>query len=204
MAMNHAQSQPDDDPAIQSFLADFSKEPGVLWRTGRSGAANDLEKSYLSHKILQQRLGVGRVQELLKALFNGRDEHPPNADHVTHHYLRTFSILLRIGFGRMILYFIKGQLKDSHLPYLSKPTKFPSSSNQIDLFSEFYKEQWGFCAQLMEYDMGYQLEPNIILPILELDVIYEEGGSATMYKMVVDEDYNEMMPRDDDDLVSDF
>ena len=202
MATVEARPQPDDDLAVQSFLTEFSKEPGSLWRTGRSGAANNIEKKYISYKTLQQRLDVGRVQELLNALFRGRDEHPPDAGRVQQYYLRTLAILTRIGFGRMILYFIKRQLKDSRLPYLSKPSDFPSSSNQRDLFSEFYKEQWGFCAQLMEYDMGYQLEPNVILPILHMEVIYEEGGSAIMYKIEVDEDYNEILPGDDEDLVS--
>lgn len=54
----------------------------------------------------------------------------------------------------------------------------------------------------MKYDMGYRLPPNIILPILNMDVIYEEGGSATMYKIQVDEDYNELQPEDDNDRVS--
>lgn len=202
MALVNARQQSDDNPVIQSFLQEFSKEPGNLWRIGRSGAANDIKNKYISCKTLQQSLDISRVQELLDALFGDRDEHPPDAGRVTKFFLRTFAILIRIGFGRMILYFIKQQLNDARLPYHSKPTNFPSSSNQLDLFSEFYKEQWGFSAQLMEYDMGYQLEQNTILPITNMEMIYAEGGSAMMYLIEIDEDYNAIRPPDDEDLVS--
>ena len=197
------QLQPDDEPVIQDFLNNFGqKKPQTIWRPGRVGATNDSKRPYVSSKILYARLDLGRVRALLDALFKNWDKSAPDAEYTREHCLRTFAILITIGHGRMIYEFAKRpNLHDRHLPHLSEPHDFPSST-QVNLFSQFYGKQWGFCPQPMVYNMSHRLPPNVILPILKMDVIDEDGGSASMHKIQVDEDHNGLQPPDDNDLVS--
>ncbi|KAL9611816.1 MAG: hypothetical protein Q9167_003584 [Letrouitia subvulpina] len=194
------QWQPDDEPAIQDFLNQFGKgKPQLTWRLGRVGPANNKKIPYVSGETLRTKLDLGKVQNLLNALFRNWDKPAPDAEYIQKNCLRSFAILLAIGYGRIIFFFAQHpNLHDQHLPHLKEPQDFPSLT-KVNLFSHFYEKQWAFCAQTMKYDMGYRLPPDIILPILNMDVIYQEGGSATMYKIQVDEDYNELQPEDDND-----
>ncbi|KAG8531140.1 uncharacterized protein KY384_004498 [Bacidia gigantensis] len=194
------QLQPDDDPDIQEFLNEFGRQRAPpTWRSGRVGPANDREVPYVSEKTLRTKLDVGRVQKLLNALYKTWEKPTPKADFIRKHCLRTFAILLTIGHGRMIYVFAKHpNLQDQHLPYLKEPLNFPTSTH-VNLFSRFYEAQWAFCVQTMRYDMGYRISQDTILPILAMNAVYEEGGSATMYKIQVDEDCNELQPADDFD-----
>ena len=197
------QLQSDDEPVIQEFLDDFGqKKPQTIWRSGRGGAANESERLYVSKETLYAKLDLGRVRDLLNALFKNWDKPTPDADYIRKHCLRTFAILITIGYGRMIHIFEKHpNLHDRHLPHLVEPQGFPSLT-KVNLFSQFNDRQWGFCPLLMVYDMSYRLPSDVILPILKMDIIDEEGGSAMLYKIQVDEDYNNLQPQDDDDLVS--
>ena len=197
------QLQSDDEPVIQRFLDDFGqKKSQTIWRSGRVGAANDSERPYVSGKTLYAKLDLGRVRDLLNALFKNWDKPTLDPDYIRKHCLRTFAILITIGYGRMIYTFAKHpNLLDRHLPHLSEPQDFPSLT-KTNLFSQFFEKQWSFCALPMVYDMNYRLPPDFILPILKADVIDEEGGSAILYKIQVDEDHNELQPQNGDDLVS--
>ena len=195
--------QNDDDPIIQAFLQDFGLQSNrEIWRTGRGGALNDQERLYVPEKTLHSKLTRNHVQDLLNALFKGWDRPAPEAETIRSNCLRSFCVLLVIGHGRLIYLFSRhDHLHDRYLPHLTKPTNFPAST-RIDLFEKFYKQQWSFCAQRMVYDMSSQLSTDVVLPFLSMEIIDEEGGSAIVHKIEIDQDHNELQPVDDADRVS--
>jgi hypothetical protein len=104
-------------------------------------------------------------------------------------YVRVFAILLRIGKGRFIDYFVRHLgLSDNHLPFLQRPPDFPTSP---DFFNEFYERQWMFCPQTLEYSRSVIFPPRMVLPILAKEKI-GAGGDAIVHKIVVHSAYNKL------------
>lgn len=137
------------------------------------------------------------VEALLKELFANPDQSAPDAADVLKSYLRPFAILLCIGSGHMISYFVEHpSLQDRCLPFSVEPQDFPVSTSR-NLFRAFYEEQWKFCALRLEYNRGYRLPDEYILPIISKEQI-GDGGSANLYKIVVDESYNSLVASDTD------
>ncbi|KAL9604134.1 MAG: hypothetical protein Q9219_000722 [cf. Caloplaca sp. 3 TL-2023] len=136
-----------------------------------------------------------RVENLLTWLF-GRDwTKVIDAETVRNHHLRSFSILLLIGHGKMIEYFVKYRsLQDHQLPYQTRPKDFPHSSWDQNFFDRFYDNQWQFCPMSLEYNMDLHLEKEEILPILHKEEL-GRGGDAIAYKIVVDSEHNKLVPK---------
>lgn len=197
------QLQPDDEPVIQEFLSEFGqRQPQTIWRRGRCGPDSTSEKLYVSEKALEARLDLERVRDLLHALFKNWDKPAPDAEYIRKHCLRTLAILICIGYGRMIHTFQQHpHLHDEKLPFHSEPQHFPSST-QANLFQMFYEKQWSFCALLMQYKMESRLSSHMILPVLQRSIIDEESGSAILYKIQIDEDYNRLQPQNDETVSS--
>lgn len=116
-----------------------------------------------------------------------------DANYVRGNYLRSFAILLCIGKGHLIHHFQQHQsLQDDKLPYGTRPDEFPFTTP--DEFQEFKNAQWQFCAPTLNYTMNSCFKEEDILPIISKDKI-GEGGSAIIYKIVVDENYNSLLPQ---------
>lgn len=187
----HFESQPDHDPRIQEFLK-WSKSPDTS-RIGCGGFENGGERAYIPLEKLKERLTRRRVEGLLAALFDNGETSAPDVSVIIRHYLRPFVILLRIGEGRMIHQFVNHKsLEDDRLPLLQEPSEFPSST-QSDIWTAFRQEQWAFCALTLEYSMGLHIRPDEILPIIHKEMI-AEGGSSFTYKIIVDKDYDKLVP----------
>ena len=134
-----------------------------------------------------------RLEKLLDAVLDSHERPAVEANYVREHYLQSLATLLCIGEGRMIHHFQQYKsLRDQKLPYRTRPDDFPITTP--DKFEEFKKEQWQFCASKLEYGMNDRFKEEDILPITRKDKI-GEGGSAIIYKVVVDEDYNSLRPR---------
>lgn len=184
-------SQPDHDTYIQDFLK-WSKSPHTF-RIGCGGFENEEERKYIPLKELRERLNRRSVEDLLGALFDNGERLAPDVDVIISHYLRPFAILLGIGEGRMIYQFVRHKtLEDDRLPLLQKPSEFPSSTRG-DIWAAFRQEQWAFCALTLEYNMGLRIGPDDILPINHKEKI-AEGGSSITYKILVDRDYDKLVP----------
>ena len=194
--------QPDSHPVVQEFLRDFQIErPRSIWRVGRSGFKNEVESKYISSKTLAEQLPLERVEKLLAALFEGWNRPTPDARLVRDSYLRSFAILLCIGAGRYIhLFTDEYHLQDHYLPHDNKPSKFPASSNR-DLFDAFRAAQPPFCPYRLNFNIGNTLGENDILPINSQERV-DEGGSAIIWKVVVDGEYDSLVPREGDTAVS--
>lgn len=185
------ESQPDDQPAIQDFLRwNRSEETQSL---GCGGPGNDLNRRYLSRVKLEKYFSKRRVNRILEALFTGQERQVPDAESIINHYLRPFAILLCIGFGRMIRHFWQHKsLQDHLLPFHTPPHQFPSST-MCNLFEKFCREQWCFCAVKFDYKINCHLATAEIIPITQIEKI-DEGGSAIIYKITVDRDYDDLVP----------
>lgn len=134
-----------------------------------------------------------QLENLLDAVLDGNDRSAVDPNYIRSHYLQSFAILLCIGEGRMIQHFQQqSSLRDQKLPHRTKPDDFPFTSP--DKFEEFKHEQWQFCASSLEYGMSHRFKEEDILPIIRKEKI-GEGGSAIIYKIVVDESYNSLRPR---------
>ncbi|KAL8769016.1 MAG: hypothetical protein Q9209_004933 [Squamulea sp. 1 TL-2023] len=185
--------QPESAPGIQHFLQ-WKSRPGIR-KIGCGGPDNTLGSHYISQAVLQDYLTVDKIKTLLDELFEDSSQSPVNADRVRAKYLRPFAILLSCGCGRMIRHFHKHQgLQDTSLPFRSEPEDFPKSAIK-NLFETFRKEQWQFYPIQLDYDMSDDLANDYILPITAKEEI-GNGGSAILYKIIVDEAYNTLKPVD--------
>ncbi|KAG8534060.1 uncharacterized protein KY384_000903 [Bacidia gigantensis] len=196
MAINSVELQRDDLEPIQEFL---------LWVQGNRCPEQDDPTStfrsryFIPYTRLKSYLGsTKKLERLLDALYPGQDasELPPRKN-ITEQYLRTFSILLCIGMGRFVKHFVQhDSLQDSKLPFTSRPARFPVSSDpNFDIFELFQRRQWEFCAQTLKYDMHNYFDTESVLPIIRRKKI-AEGGSARVYKIELEAEYNELEPPD--------
>ena len=194
--------QPDSYSAIQEFLRDFKGErPQSIWRVGRSGFKNEVESKYISSETLAGQLPLERVERLLAALFEESARPTPDARVVRDYYLRSFAILLCIGAGQFISHFTDHvHLRDQYLPHDNKPLHFPTSTN-CDLFALFKAEQPPFCPYSLEFDIGDILGEHDILPINSQERV-DEGGSAIIWKVLVDGEYDNLVQRGGNTKVS--
>ena len=193
-----AELQPEDRPAIQEFYQWRSDSSNS--RSGCKGSDNATGSRYIPQVALEAYLTTERIRTLLEELFDTKNPEP-DPDRVRKKYLRQFAILLSAGFGRLIRHFVNHRYEDKDLPFKGKPTSFPKSTTR-DLFSEFCKKQWQFCAMQLDWDMSDDgVDSDCILPIFEKEEI-DRGGSAILHKITVDEDYNNLVPAGQPDTAS--
>ena len=186
--------QDDTDSEIQAFL--HWVRQAHCTKNG-DATTNALSCSFVPYSKLVEYLDPRlRLQRLLDALFREQDPvDRPDAKSIARGYLRAFAILLCIGRGRFITYFLEHEsLNDQKLPFLARPTNFPISSS--DFFDAFNQRQWAFCVGNLKYGMHVHLETHRILPIIESEKI-GSGGSAVIYKIKVLDEYNELEPSRD-------
>lgn len=184
------ETQPEHDDQIQAFHRWIASTR----RQGIGGPSHGIQCGLIPASAVKEYLGADhRVERLLGSLFNSETVRELDAEVIREHYLRPLAILLLIGEGRMIKHFIRYQsLQDHHLPYRTRPNDFPFSSDP-SLFQRFYNQQWQFCATYLEYNMNLHLQKEDILPITHKEKI-GSGGNAIIYKVVVEKEYNKLVP----------
>ncbi|KAI4126118.1 MAG: hypothetical protein LQ338_003923, partial [Usnochroma carphineum] len=180
-------TQPDQDAECQAFLK-------WIRSARRSGTVTGY--GFIPVSAVKDYLGANqRVESLLTSLFGKDFAKTVDAETVRKHYLRPLAILLWIGQGDMIRHFVRYQsLKDHQLPFRTCPEDFPISPQDPNFFRRFFNEQWQFCATDLEYNMDLHLHKEEILPILHKQEI-GRGGNAIVSKIVVDEEYNRLVPQ---------
>lgn len=134
-----------------------------------------------------------RTRQLLRALAQpGTVPLPSHVICQDHSYRRVLCILVRMGQGQLIQHFTEHDvLCDQYLPFTTKPHMFPLGS---DFFAEFQSKQWEFCAANITRKYNVNVESKQILPFVELEK-QREGGSSTIYKIRIHEDYDLLWPR---------
>ena len=133
------------------------------------------------------------LENLLDAVLEDHERSAVDADYVREHYLQSFAILVCIGAGALIHHFQQYEtLRDEKLPHRTLPDGFPITTPHK--FDDFKNAQWQFCPKILEYNMTSRFKEEDILPIIRKEKI-GEGGSAIIYKIVVEESYNSLRPR---------
>lgn len=187
------ETQPDQDDEIQAFHRWISAS--TTRRSGVGGSSHATQCDFIPPSAVREYLAAGRrVEDLLTSLFGREASRGIDADGVREHYLRPLAILLAIGQGPMIKHFVQYRsLQDHRLPYRTPPQDFPFSSDP-EFFQRFHNQQWQFCAADLEYNMNLHLHQEEILPITYKEEI-GHGGNGIIYKIVVDEEYNKLVPQ---------
>ena len=177
--------------ALQAFHKWKRSTEAQLLGTG--GLHFETECPFIPRSKLEEYFGShGRVEDLLDALLDSNHRPAVDPAFVQEHYLQSFAILLCIGQGHLIHHFHEyNSLRDQKLPYHTQPDDFPITTPNI--FEDFKQEQWQFCASKLEYTMNGRFKKEEILPITYKEPI-GEGGSAIIYRIVIEESYNSLHP----------
>ena len=161
--------------------------------SGFGGPAFETGHSFIPRSHLEEYFDrPRRLENLLDVVLDAskRPEVDPNL--VRLHYPRCFATLLCIGEGSMVSHFYQHEsLRDEKLPFRARPAEFPTTSP--DKFKDFQDAQWQFCAVNLKYGMNGHFKRDDIVPIIHREKI-GEGGSAIVYKIVVDQNYHSLRP----------
>ncbi|KAL9082442.1 MAG: hypothetical protein Q9165_008894 [Trypethelium subeluteriae] len=189
---SHGIAQPDSSPCIQEFH-NWLRSNQAIGRCGRVDAG-DSDAFFVPAQALEQFFTPDRLKKILKALFEAK----PPASHVSpdtirNNYLKALAILLKIGDGRYIEWFVHyPNLRDQNLPFFDRPQNFPiTTGSGPDLFRRFTESQWSFCAPIIKYDIDTRWEPDRILPILCKEK-KGEGASGATYRIELHPTHNEL------------
>lgn len=198
--MSPSAPQPDyAAPVIQEFLEWISKH-GVIGTKGPSVIPNC---SFMPLPDLNAYLKAeSRTSKLLRALYPDRD-HELSIEYIESWHPRAFTILTLMGKGTYIEDFVQHHnLRDSHLPFLEKPSHFPIDPNDPKFWEKFYQRQFAFCAHYFRYNENRtMIEDPCILPIISKEVL-GQGGSAAIYKIKLHSHYDQLNPYAEDSRVS--
>ena len=178
--------QPNHTASIQRFL-EWQRTSS---RRGTLGPKEEKTGHYIPRSALHAYFhSHSKVKEILTDLLPGQYV---DASYVWNHYRWGFAILLSINEGSYIREFVEhSELQDSRLPFPETPPKgFPASSDN-KLFASFYNQQWIYHPLDLRYRMRGQIPENVILPI-QVQEKLGRGGSANVYKIEVDEEYNKL------------
>ena len=163
---------------------------------GRGGIGLEANVPFISESRLTEYLKTpNQVERLLDDVLDSSQRADVVPGYIRGHYRKTFAILLSIGRGDLIHHFQQYEsLKDHNLPHRSKPSDFPLQEQ--DIFESFQKAQWQFCPTKFYRDMNnarFDLEE--VLPIVRKEILNPKiTGSAKVYKIVIDGDYNHLQP----------
>lgn len=188
-----AERQPDDNPAIQSFLR-WANAPNTSC-LGCRGTKSKIVCPFIPYKRVQAYFTESRrIHALLIALLPEKDVGQlPSTDTIKERYLRVFSILILINRGRFINHFVHHDiLDDQHLPLESPSHSWPNST-EAGFFESFYQKQWLFYPAVFERHMDRHLDENRTLPIVEKESL-GEGVSAIAQRVVIEEGSNRLTP----------
>ena len=185
-------AQPEYDVEIQAFRRWFSSSQ--TRRSGVGGSSHATRCEFIPFSACKKYLGAHRrVENLLISLFGEEAARNIDAQYIREHNLRSLAILLVISEGPMIKHFVRyTSLQDHRLPHRTRPDDFPFSPDP-KFFERFRDQQWQFCATTLRYRLDHDLHKEEILPITHKEEI-GSGGNAVIFKIVVDEEYNELVP----------
>jgi hypothetical protein len=112
------------------------------------------------------------------------------AKNISSSCLRAFCILLEIGKLQYLQSFLDTpELGNRHLPFYTKPTRFPISPASPTFFFEFYAAQWKYCPIYLEYMLCPSLVDTQPLPFTQKTRI-GRGADSKTYKIEVAQCYN--------------
>ena len=107
--------------------------------------------------------------------------------------LLVFSMLLELGRGDLIHYFLRSGLTDSKLPFpmtsLKQAKTSGDRSETDDLTRQIFERQWAYCPLIFDLGMGVDLPSSTVIPIQQRQQINSKGGTASIWQIVVPEEF---------------
>jgi hypothetical protein len=115
--------------------------------------------------------------------------------------LRVFSILLKMDFGRIVHLLRRKEFFDNKLPIdlLALRNGFKQlkeenphvlgSTNALDLADRFDEYQWAFCPVNFDHFQDGDYQKNHIIPIRSQQAINDKGLTASLWQIVVEEEF---------------
>ncbi|KAI1623066.1 hypothetical protein EDD37DRAFT_651254 [Exophiala viscosa] len=187
-----ATKQPDHHPIIQSFRkwVDDNSVPGTLGDTEKPNT-----QFMIGSRLETYLKDASNTRNLLRALWDSEDP-PLQSQDILGKCSKGFAILLLIGMGKYIQYFVQyDSLWDGHMPFdrESPPAKFPTTDMCPDFFQRFVERQWQFFSHHFHNSVDIHLAPERILPI-KSKVLIGTGGFADLYKITVHTAYDGLTP----------
>jgi hypothetical protein len=153
------------------------------------------QRRFIPSRMLHEYMSMDRIRELVTAVF-APDESPVRPDDIFPNYVEVFCILLRIGRGNYIEYFVRMRsLSSAQLPLNLdlKPGNFPRVNVDPGLYKTFCRSQWEFCAAVFRSPMvDVQFEDDRVLPIVQKDLLGEKHGAKT-YRIRLEESYDKLV-----------
>lgn len=143
-----------------------------------------------------------KLNKILSEAFES-DDIPVDSEVIIRGYSAVFCILLRIGKGKYIEYFVQyEELSDHRLPFDPEnlPARFPVATDDPEFPQRFCEKQWMYCVPTFDRPMlDKRFEHNRLLPIT-----YKErcagGRSAIIYKITLYGPHNKLL-QDNSQLV---
>lgn len=188
---------PESHPVVQEFLSTLSKPEFRC--LGIRADTMEATHGYISLAAIQEAVRKPGMLESLVESVIPRGLAQDDITAIRSQYLRVFCILLRCRCGSEIQAFIHNiNLCDGALPF-EMESDFASLSEQLQvassaLFRIFYHQRWEFCPEVLRYGMDVGLDKNVIIPVSKINKI-SNTGTAEIYKIVIDEEYNELRGR---------
>ncbi|KAL8744272.1 MAG: hypothetical protein Q9184_008017, partial [Pyrenodesmia sp. 2 TL-2023] len=148
--------QLDSNPTIQKLIkwVHSTKDLGMRCTAGEESVYN-WEVPYISRRALEGYFSRDHaIDNLLQALYN--EDSPVledlHASHIKNGYSMVFCLLIVIGHGQFINYFVEHGIDDQRLP-LHDQRNFPTTFSDPQFFDKFYQQQWQFCVPDLTADI---------------------------------------------------
>jgi hypothetical protein len=198
--MEEPPPQPDYEPAIQSFLS-FLDRVSSFEVVNPDPPEGPIRLGFVplnKVKAYLQDNGQEKLNQIIAALFPRGDGIYPND--VLPDNIAVFCTLLKISKGAWIKYFRHHRsLRDAalHFDPASQPLNWPEDTGDPEFLKKFCEQQWKFCVPVMRQPFVDQHFPkDLILPIIYKTAL-GSGGSATLWKIKLHPDYNNLITEEE-------
>lgn len=181
-------------PASYEHQVDIQEFHQWVEKNQIKGIQGNVESSrcvLLPFSILKTCFTPRYLRQLNEALL-GTEGFNFNVKDILDDYCKVFCILLEIGKGEYIEYFLQhSSLCDQKLPFEpeSRPQNFPNDPNDPKFFVKFCEKQWLLCAPEFKKKSKSRYRKELILPIIESTYL-SQGGSARVYKIKLHQCYD--------------
>ena len=181
--------QRDSNLVVQDFLQ-WRKDTR---RMGSADGSEELKSPFLAYTDIDDYFQA-HLPQLIEAVLPKEDpSQRPEVSTVRDSYRRVFCTLLSVGKGEYIHYFTQHpSLDDHHLPFDTRPKRFPETPSDSKFWGSFSDLQWEFAALVLKYNVDFHFDSaNWVIPVIAKERIGGEGN-AVIYKVQVHEAYDNL------------
>jgi hypothetical protein len=144
-----------------------------------------------------------KLLSVLEPKMKDMRDFPPTFDQILQdgdlRYLKVFSLLLALGYGELIVCFRTAYITDEVLErsYLDEDSvasveeeiRKSGVTSHKEIMRRFKEERWSFCPITLESAMHKHLSGPWIPPFSSMAPVNETGGTSTVYKVIVKQEF---------------